>query len=184
MSEKPTRVGLLAPMTHELAPLVTMLGLEPRSDDPYTLHDATVDGVAFVATMTGIGMGAATDATHRLLDDGDVDYVIVIGIAGGIEPGQEIGDVLVPEAVLHSGTGATYAPSFSATTTAGRFAAVTTSSPTTPCSPSSSPPGSSRSTWRRPRSRPCVSRAGRSGPCSAPSATARPTASSTPRCGR
>src|SRR6476469_8382533 len=92
MSEKPTRVGLLAPMTHELAPLVTMLGLEPRSDDPYTLHDATVGGVEFVATMTGIGMAAATDATHRILDDGPVDYVIVVGIAGGIEPGQEIGD--------------------------------------------------------------------------------------------
>jgi len=110
MTEKPTRVGLLAPMTHELAPLVTMLGLEPRSDDPYTLHDATVGGVEFVATMTGIGMSAATDATHRILDDGPVDYVIVVGIAGGIEPGQEIGDVLVPEAVLHSGTGNTYAP--------------------------------------------------------------------------
>jgi adenosylhomocysteine nucleosidase len=110
MSEKPTRVGLLAPMTHELAPLVTMLGLEPRTDDPYTLHDATVDGVEFVATMTGIGMAAAADATHRILDDGPVDYVIVVGIAGGIEPGQEIGDVLVPEAVLHSGTGSTYAP--------------------------------------------------------------------------
>ena len=110
MSEKPTRVGLLAPMTHELAPLVTMLGLEARSDDLYTLHDATVGGVEFVATMTGIGMAAATDATHRLLDDGEIDYVIVVGIAGGIEPGQEIGDVLVPEAVLHSGTGNTYAP--------------------------------------------------------------------------
>jgi adenosylhomocysteine nucleosidase len=109
MSEKPTRVGLLAPMTHELAPLVAMLGLEPRSDDPYTLHDATVDGVAFVATMTGIGMNAATDATHRILDDGEVDVVIVVGIAGGIEPGQEIGDVFIPEAVLHSATGETYA---------------------------------------------------------------------------
>jgi len=110
MTQKPTRVGLLAPMTHELAPLVTMLGLEPRSDDPYTLHDATVGGVEFIATMTGIGMAAATDATHRILDDGPVDYVIVVGIAGGIEPGQEIGDVLVPEAVLHSATGNTYAP--------------------------------------------------------------------------
>ena len=114
MSERPDhvrlRVGLLAPMTHELAPLVTMLGLEPRSDDPYTLHDATVGDVEFVATMTGIGMRAGADATHRLLDDGPIDYVIVVGIAGGIEPGQEIGDVLVPEAVLHSGTGATYAP--------------------------------------------------------------------------
>src|SRR4026209_2409086 len=106
MSEKSAdvrlRVGLLAPMTHELAPLVTMLGLEPRSGDPYTLHDATVDDVQFVPTMTGTGMGAATAATPRLLDDGQVGLVIVIGIAGGIEPGQEIGDVLVPEAVLHS----------------------------------------------------------------------------------
>jgi adenosylhomocysteine nucleosidase len=114
MSERPDdvrlRVGLLAPMTHELAPLVTMLGLEPRSDDPYALHDATVDGVVFIAAMTGIGMAAAADATHRILDDGPVDCVIVVGIAGGIEPGQEIGDVLVPEAVLHSATGATYAP--------------------------------------------------------------------------
>ena len=110
MSDKPTRVGLLAPMTHELAPLVMMLGLEPRSDDPYTLHDATVGDVEFVATMTGIGMAAATDATHRILDDGEVDVVIVVGIAGGIEPGQEIGDVLVPEAVLHSGTGSSYEP--------------------------------------------------------------------------
>ena len=32
MTEKPARVGLLAPMTHELAPLVTMLGLEPEGD--------------------------------------------------------------------------------------------------------------------------------------------------------
>src|SRR5262249_689166 len=87
ITQKPTRVGLLAPMTHELAPLVAMLGLEPRSDDPYTLHDATVGGVEFVATMTGIGMTAATEATHRILDDGPVDYVIVVGIAGGIEPG-------------------------------------------------------------------------------------------------
>jgi hypothetical protein len=46
-------------MTHELAPLVTMLGLEARSDDPYTLHDATVGGVEFVATMTGHSLATA-----------------------------------------------------------------------------------------------------------------------------
>ena len=97
-------------MTHELAPLVEMLGLVARSDDPYTLLDATVDGVEFVATMTGIGMSAATDATNRVLDDGGIDHVIVIGIAGGLDPALDIGAIVVPALVLHGDTGTTHIP--------------------------------------------------------------------------
>lgn len=97
-------------MTHELAPLVEMLGLVERSADPYTLLDATVDGVEFVATMTGIGMAAAADATNRMLDDGAIDHVIVIGIAGGLDPALDIGAIVVPAAVLHGHTGTTHVP--------------------------------------------------------------------------
>lgn len=104
-----TRVGLLAPMTHELAPLATMLGLVARSDDAGALHDAAADGTAFVATMTGIGMAPAADATHRVLDDG-ADHVIVVGIAGGIGPDLEIGALVVPDAVIHGETGRRYVP--------------------------------------------------------------------------
>jgi adenosylhomocysteine nucleosidase len=105
----PKRVGLLAPMTHELAPLVTMLGLVPRDDDPYTVHDATVDGVEFLATMTGIGMAAAAEATNRIIDAG-AEHVLVIGIAGGIHPDLEIGDLVIPAGVLHADAGTTHAP--------------------------------------------------------------------------
>lgn len=104
-----TRVGLLAPMTHELAPLATMLGLVARSDDAGTLHDATVGGMALVATMTGIGMRPAVDATRRVLDDG-ADHVIVVGIAGGIGPDLEIGALVVPDAVIHGETGRRHVP--------------------------------------------------------------------------
>jgi len=106
---RPARVGLLAPMTHELAPLVAMLGLVARSADPDALHDATVDGVAFVATMTGIGMAPAAVATHLVLDDG-ADHVIVVGIAGGIGPALEIGALVVPDAVIHGDTGRRHVP--------------------------------------------------------------------------
>jgi adenosylhomocysteine nucleosidase len=106
---RPARVGLLAPMSHELAPLVTMLGLVPRSDGPDTLLDATVDGVAFVATMTGIGMRAGADAAHRVVDDG-ADHVIVVGIAGGIAPHLDIGALVVPEGVVHAETGRRHVP--------------------------------------------------------------------------
>jgi adenosylhomocysteine nucleosidase len=109
-SRRPRRVGLLAPMTHELAPLVDLLALEPRSNDDDALHDAVVDGIEFVATMTGIGMAAATAATQRLLDDGAVEHVIVVGIAGGIHPDLQIGALVVPTAVLHGETGRMHVP--------------------------------------------------------------------------
>ncbi|MBM3660964.1 MAG: hypothetical protein FJW95_15885 [Actinobacteria bacterium] len=104
-----TRVGLLAPMTHELAPLVRLLGLEARALSPAGCLEAEVDGVEFVATMTGIGMQAGADATHRVIDAG-VGHVAVVGIAGGIGPGLEIGALVLPESVLHAETGRHHIP--------------------------------------------------------------------------
>jgi adenosylhomocysteine nucleosidase len=103
---KVTRVGLLAPMEHELAPLVRLLGLEPDG----AFHRGRAGDVEVVALLTTMGMAAAADATRRLLDDG-VDWVIVVGIAGGVD--QEtvtIGDLVVPEAVVDRATGTSYRP--------------------------------------------------------------------------
>lgn len=94
-------------MTHELAPLVDLLGLEP-SDTPEIL-EATVDGVTCLATMTGIGMPAGAAAAHRVIDAG-AQHVLVIGIAGGIGPDLPIGALVVPEAVIHAGTGRRHLP--------------------------------------------------------------------------
>jgi adenosylhomocysteine nucleosidase len=107
--DRPGRVGLLAPMTHELAPLVRRFGLEARATSPPGCLEATVDGVGFVATMTGIGMQAGADAARRVLDAG-VEHVAVVGIAGGIDPALEIGALVVPESVLHAGTGRHHVP--------------------------------------------------------------------------
>lgn len=86
--QKLNRVGLLAPMTHELMPLVEMLGLVARADDPYAL----------------------LDATNRVLDDGGIDHVIVTGIAGGLDPALGIGAIVVPATVLHGDAGTTHVP--------------------------------------------------------------------------
>lgn len=64
-----------------------------------------------VATLAGIGFGAATAATERLLDDHHPDHVVVVGIAGGIGRGLAIGDVIVPERIIDGGTGTEYHPS-------------------------------------------------------------------------
>jgi len=110
MSPSGRVVALLAPMTHELAPLVDLLGLEAGPDTPTGCLEASAGGVRFLATMTGIGMQAGADAAHRVIDAG-AEHVAVVGIAGGIHPDLEIGALVLPEAVWHAETGRHHVPS-------------------------------------------------------------------------
>ncbi|MCU1488437.1 MAG: nucleoside phosphorylase, partial [Actinomycetia bacterium] len=101
------RVGILAPMPSELRPVAKVLGLE---------RDGTLGGrplyrgrhgtVEVVATGTGIGPTLAADAASNLLAEfGDLDRVVVSGIAGGIAPATAVGDLVVPAEVVDAATG-------------------------------------------------------------------------------
>jgi nucleoside phosphorylase len=99
-----TRVVLLAPMKQELAPLVRKLGLRRSAADP-RLHAGNAGAVEIVASMTGIGMGPAERATERVLDALEPDHVMVVGIAGGVDPAQPIGALIAPEIVVDGRSG-------------------------------------------------------------------------------
>jgi adenosylhomocysteine nucleosidase len=101
-----SRVALLAPMKPELKPLVRKLLLQRDGE----LHVGRAGDVEVVATLIGIGLRAATDATERLLDTTEVDHAVVVGIAGGVGAGLEIGDVVVPERVVDAVSGAEFRP--------------------------------------------------------------------------
>jgi adenosylhomocysteine nucleosidase len=110
LGEPVKRVAFLAPMPSEIRPLVKTLGLRRRSAAPGgSPQDAIYEGrhgpVDVIATISGVGTAAATQAAHRLLDDGDVDHLLVIGVAGGIADGIHVGDVVVPEIVLDAASG-------------------------------------------------------------------------------
>jgi adenosylhomocysteine nucleosidase len=94
-----TRIAVLAPMRTEFRPLVKPLALE-RMDDRSPYSRGRVGDVEVIATMTGIGTTAATTVTEQLLDDHDVEHVVVVGIAGGLGPDLDVGDMVVPEVVV------------------------------------------------------------------------------------
>jgi adenosylhomocysteine nucleosidase len=100
-----TRVGMLAPMQPELQPLVRRLGLTLDG----AVHRGRVGDVEIVAMLTNIGMAAAADAARRILEHA-VDWVMVVGIAGGVDPSIEIGDVVAPEVVVDRARGRSYRP--------------------------------------------------------------------------
>ena len=93
-------VAVIAAMVPEIRPTIRTLSLARvgGATDPTWKGQAADRQV--VAAVTSMGTVAASAVTGRILDDHAVDWVIAIGICGAIDPGLEIGDLIVPESTL------------------------------------------------------------------------------------
>ena len=121
-ASRPRRVAMLAPMPSELRPIVRKVPLHRSQLGELPVQSGVIGTTEVVATRTGMGMPSATRAAEAILDAGPVDHVLVVGIAGGVAPGLEIGQVLVPDVVVDGHTGAEYRSSpFGGVTAAGRL---------------------------------------------------------------
>ena len=80
------RIGYLAPMRSELKPLARHLGLQEQVVEGDRWHRTTVGDTDLVASLANIGMAQAAAATVRMLDAFDVHHIVVVGIAGSIDP--------------------------------------------------------------------------------------------------
>lgn len=103
-------VAFLAPMRIELRPLLALLTLREHRIGDLLVHTGRLGGREVLATMTGIGVAAATQVTEALLAATPIGHVVVVGVAGGVEPGLEIGDVVVPETVIAAWSGEEFQP--------------------------------------------------------------------------
>jgi adenosylhomocysteine nucleosidase len=63
-----------------------------------------------VAVVSGMGTSLARAATLRLLDAVDVDWVIVVGIAGAVEKQTPIGTLVLPRLVISGADGTEHRP--------------------------------------------------------------------------
>ena len=89
-------------MQPELKAIVHSFGLRPTKDDPVFSHAGTAGDWSVASLVTGMGPAQAREATRKALDTGHFDHVMVIGIAGGLDPELPVGSLMVPERVqLH-----------------------------------------------------------------------------------
>jgi adenosylhomocysteine nucleosidase len=93
------RVAVLAPMQPELKAIVKSFGLNATPSDPVFSHAGVVGQWWVGSLVTGMGPALGGAATRRALSAGSIDHVMVIGIAGGLDPALPIGSLLVPERV-------------------------------------------------------------------------------------
>ncbi len=99
MTAPAKRVAVLAPMQPELKAVITSFGLKPAKADPVFSHTGTAGEWSVASLTIGMGPALARDATRTTLGAARFDHVMVVGIAGGLDPALPIGSLLVPSRV-------------------------------------------------------------------------------------
>jgi 5'-methylthioadenosine/S-adenosylhomocysteine nucleosidase len=72
-----------------------------RKGDVAYFRQAFPDRVLYLRALTSMGNLAAAVTATKMLRDIELDYVIVVGIAGGLLPRQKMGDVVVSSEIVH-----------------------------------------------------------------------------------
>jgi adenosylhomocysteine nucleosidase len=99
MAATSKRVAVLAPMQPELKAIVKSFGLKPTHGDSVFSHSGSAGTWWVGSLVTGMGPALARAATRRALSAGAIDHVMVIGIAGGLDPALPVGTLMVPARV-------------------------------------------------------------------------------------
>jgi hypothetical protein len=86
-------------MRPELKAVVRAGALVRGGDGAVFTHEGSVGTWEVVAGLIGMGPAVARTATERALSKGPFDHVMVVGIAGGLDPALPVGALLVPSVV-------------------------------------------------------------------------------------
>ena len=90
-------IGIMAAMQEEIETLLKELPADAEviGDGGRTFHSGCVWNTPVVMVFSRWGkVAAATTATH-LISDFDVDEILFTGVAGAVQPGLKVGDVVV-----------------------------------------------------------------------------------------
>jgi len=89
-------------MRPELKAVVRAGALTRMANDALFSHSGRAGAWAVLAGVIGMGPAVARLATERILASGPFDHVMVVGIAGGLDPALPIGSLMIPSRVsLH-----------------------------------------------------------------------------------
>jgi adenosylhomocysteine nucleosidase len=99
-------VGIICAIPEELAHLRAALDDAVRIDvGQHQFWQGVLDGRSVVLVEAGMGKVNAALVTTLLIDRFDSRAVVLSGVAGGLDPGLQIGDVVIAEHVLQHDAG-------------------------------------------------------------------------------
>ncbi len=95
-----SRVGLVCAMHEELSGIVSLFEARVSELGGREFWQATWHGVEVVAVLCRIGKVAAATTASTLIHHFGVSHVVFSGVAGGLAPGVQVGDVVVAQSFV------------------------------------------------------------------------------------
>lgn len=95
------KIGIIFAMNEELNALKKYLTIN-KTNKIYDLEfiEGTINDISCVLVECGIGKVNAARCTQVLIDNYKLDYVLNIGVAGGVDTSLKIGDIVVGERLV------------------------------------------------------------------------------------
>ena len=94
-------IGIIGAMQEEVSALLNKAEITKENKLLDTVfYEGVIEGKEVVILQGGIGKVNSAICVSLLLTNYDIDYVINIGSAGGLKQEQNVGDVVVSNAVL------------------------------------------------------------------------------------
>lgn len=94
-------IGIICAMQEEISEiLVFMKNIEKQKYGSFTFIKGDIWSIPCVVTLCGIGKVNAAICTQTLIIRYNPDFVINVGVAGGIVPDINIGDIVIASAVI------------------------------------------------------------------------------------
>ena len=112
MADGGRTVLVLSAMPIELRPFVRKLQLRRSEAGGVSVRTGVAGTTPVVASVVGVGPTEARRVTGRLLDAVPAGRVIMIGVAGGVDPAFGVRSVLSPTTVIEQSTGEVLHPDY------------------------------------------------------------------------
>lgn len=95
------KIGIIFALKEELEALLKVLTLKKQYNIfELTFYECELDDKTIVMVESGIGKVNSARTTQILIDNMEVDYIFNIGVAGAIDPGVSICDVVIGEKLV------------------------------------------------------------------------------------
>jgi len=96
-------IGVVVALKEEIEPLVEAMNhVQASKWGKRPIYEGVIGNCQVVAVAGGVGKVKAAATTQHLIDRFSVEAVICTGVAGAVNPGLEIGDIVISErAVQH-----------------------------------------------------------------------------------
>ena len=95
------KIGVIFAVEEEIMAFKDIISID-KEYDIFDLHfyEGVINDNYFVLTLSGIGKVNSARATQILIDNYKVDYIINVGVAGGVSKLLSIGDIIIGEKLV------------------------------------------------------------------------------------